>query len=282
MLRTPTDKFVGGTQPDANMVVQNRNADRMLRSEKTVLCIEAHPDDAEFLCAGTLALLRERGWQVHIASVTPGDCGTVQYSREEISRIRKGEAAKAAAILDGGYHCLEADDAFIMYDRPTLIKAIALVRDGSANHRADPESLGLHGRSRDSQPARPDACFCCGVVNVETPGAEPFEPIPHLYYTDAVEGKDKFGDEIKPRMVVDITSVMPAKKTMLCCHESQRDWLLKHHGMDEYVTMMQKLGSERGSLVSAPFAEGFRQHLGHAFPQDNILKKELGGLVQTL
>ena len=61
----------------------------MLRSEKTVLCIEAHPDDAEFLCAGTLALLRERGWQVHIASVTPGDCGTVQYSREEISRIRK-------------------------------------------------------------------------------------------------------------------------------------------------------------------------------------------------
>src|SRR5512133_1819757 len=99
----------------------------MLRSERTVLCLEAHPDDAEFLCAGTLALLRERGWQVHIASVTPGDCGTVQYSREEISRIRKAEAAKAAAVLNGAYHCLECDDAFIMYDRPTLTKAIALV-----------------------------------------------------------------------------------------------------------------------------------------------------------
>ena len=69
----------------------------MLSSEKTVLSIGAHPDDAEFMCTGTLALLHERGWEVHIATLAPGDCGTVQYSREEISRIRKGEAAQAAA-----------------------------------------------------------------------------------------------------------------------------------------------------------------------------------------
>ena len=253
----------------------------MLRSEKNVLCIEAHPDDAEFLCAGTLALLRERGWQVHIASVTPGDCGTVQYSREEISRIRKGEAARAAAILDGQYHCLESDDAFILYDRPTLLKAIAVVRKvrptivltlSPSDYMVDHETA-----SRLAQ----TACFCCGVVNIATPGAEPFEPIPHLYYTDAVEGKDKFGEAIRPSMVVDITGAMATKEKMLCCHESQRDWLLKHHGMDEYVAMMQRLGAERGKMVSVLFAEGFRQHLGHAFPQDNILRKELGTLVHT-
>jgi LmbE family N-acetylglucosaminyl deacetylase len=40
------------------------------------LAVLAHPDDAEFLCAGTLALLaREHAWRVHIASKTPGDCG---------------------------------------------------------------------------------------------------------------------------------------------------------------------------------------------------------------
>ena len=93
----------------------------MRTSEKTVLSIGAHPDDAEFMCAGTLALLHERGWQVHIATMAPGDCGTVQYTREEISRIRKGESAKAAAILDGHYHCLECGDIFIMYDRGTLL-----------------------------------------------------------------------------------------------------------------------------------------------------------------
>ena len=254
----------------------------MLRSEKTVLCIEAHPDDAEFLCAGTLALLRGCGWQVHIASVTPGDCGTVQYSRKEISRIRKTEAAKAAAILDGAYHCLEADDVFIMYDRPTLLKAIAVVRQvrptivltlSPSDYMVDHETA-----SRLAQ----TACFGCGIVNVEVPEAEPFEPIPHLYYADAVEGKDKFGQEVRPSMVVDISTAMDAKERMLCCHESQRDWLLKHHGMDEYVAMMRKLGAQRGKAVDVPFAEGFRQHLGHAFPQDNILKKELGNLVHTV
>ncbi|NLH43667.1 MAG: PIG-L family deacetylase [Planctomycetes bacterium] len=254
----------------------------MLRSERTVLCLEAHPDDAEFLCAGTLALLRQRGWQVHIASVTPGDCGTVQYHREEISRIRKAEAAKAAAMLDGGYHCLEADDAFIMYDRPTLTKAIAVVREvrptivltlSPSDYMVDHETASRLAQS---------ACFCCGVINIATPGAEGFEPIPHLYYADAMEGKDTLGREIRPSMVVDITGAMDTKEKMLCCHESQRDWLLKHHGMDEYVAMMKSFSADRGRLAGVSFGEGFRQHLGHAFPQDNILQKELGNLVHVL
>ena len=40
---------------------------------KTVLGFMAHPDDAEFNCAGTLARLhREHGWRVAIATMTPG------------------------------------------------------------------------------------------------------------------------------------------------------------------------------------------------------------------
>src|ERR1700692_3679823 len=43
-----------------------------------VLSVLAHPDDAEFLCAGTLArLAREHGWSVHIASMNPGDRGSL-------------------------------------------------------------------------------------------------------------------------------------------------------------------------------------------------------------
>jgi LmbE family N-acetylglucosaminyl deacetylase len=254
----------------------------MLTSEKVVLSIGAHPDDAEFMCAGTLALLRQRGWQVHIATMAPGDCGTVQYSREEISRIRKGESAKAAALLDGKYHCLECGDIFIMYDRPTLLKTIELVRRvrpkivltlSPSDYMVDHETA-----SRLAQ----TACFCCGVVNVETPGAEPFEPIPYVYYADPVEGKDKLGTPITPAMYVDISRVMDLKEKMLCCHESQRDWLLKHHGMDEYVNMMKAFGKKRGQEIGCAFAEGFRQHLGHAYPQDNLLQKELGNLVHAM
>lgn len=254
----------------------------MQKSERTVLSIGAHPDDAEFMCAGTLALLHERGWQVHIASMTPGDAGTVQYSRQEISRIRKGEAAKAVAMLDGEYHCLESSDIFIMYDRSTLLKTIELVRRvrpsivltlSPSDYMVDHDTA-----SRLAQ----TACFCCGVVNIETPGLSPFEPIPHLYYADPVEGKDKFGEEIQPGVIVDIGGAMETKERMLCCHESQRDWLLKHHGMDEYVTMMRSFAGKRGGQIGREYGEGFRQHLGHAYPQDCILEKELGDLVHRI
>lgn len=249
---------------------------------RTVLSLGAHPDDAEFLCAGTLALLRENGWKIHIATMAPGDCGTVQYSREEISRIRKGEAAKSAAILDGSYHCLESGDIFILYERSLLLKAIELVRKvrpkivfttSPTDYMVDHEMASKLAQT---------ACFACGVVNVETPGAEPFEPIPYLYYMDAVEHKDNFGREIRPGMIVNISGVMDTKEEMLCCHESQRHWLMTHHGMDEYVNMMKAADEKRGREIGCKYAEGFRQHLGHAYPQDNILKAELGDLVHTM
>lgn len=251
-------------------------------AKKTVLSLGAHPDDAEFMCAGTLALLAQKGWEIHIATMTPGDCGTVEYTREEISRIRKAEAAKSASLLKGTYHCLECDDIFILYDRPTLLKAIEVVRKvkptivftlSPSDYMVDHEMASRIAKT---------ACFACGVVNVKTAGVEPFEPVPYLYYMDPIEGKDNFGAPVKASTVIDVTSVMATKEEMLCCHESQRNWLLKHHGIDNYVIAMKELGQQRGKEIGSEYAEGFRQHLGHAYPQDNILKAELGELVHLL
>ena len=45
-----------------------------------LLTLLAHPDDAEFLCGGTLIrLIRDKKWQVHIASMTEGDCGSALH-----------------------------------------------------------------------------------------------------------------------------------------------------------------------------------------------------------
>ncbi len=38
-----------------------------------VLAFGCHPDDLEFMAAGTLALLAERGYEVHVATMTGGD-----------------------------------------------------------------------------------------------------------------------------------------------------------------------------------------------------------------
>jgi LmbE family N-acetylglucosaminyl deacetylase len=247
-----------------------------MSEHKSVLALNAHPDDAEFMCAGTLALLHEKGWEVHIGTMTPGDCGSAEYNREEISRIRRAEAAKSARILDGAYHCLECDDVFIMYDRETLLKAIGLLREvvpaivfapSPSDYMIDHEMT-----SRIAQ----TACFASGMPNVETEGVEPFEPVPYLYYVDPVEGTDKLGSPIKPGILVDISSVMDTKEEMLCCHESQRNWLMTHHGMDEYVLSMKRFAEQRGREINCSYAEGFRQHLGHGYPHDNILKSILG------
>ena len=122
------------------------------------------------------------------------------------------------------------------------------------------------------------ACFASGIKNMEV-GIAPYEPVPHLYYCDPMEGKDIFGKAVVPSMYVNITGEIGVKENMLAHHESQRNWLLTHHKMDEYILAMKRFARERGMESGVEYAEGFRQHLGHGFPQENILKNILGEMV---
>ena len=232
------------------------------------------------MCAGTLALLKEKGWDVHIATMTGGDCGSATLPREQISKIRQAEAAKAAELLAGTYHCLNCDDVFIIYDRPTLVKTIELLRKVKPAIVFAPSPADYFVDHEMTSKLVWTACFSAGMKNVETAGQKPFNPMPYLYYVDALGGNDIMGNKIDPDILVDISSKIDTKQQMLCCHKSQRDWLLQHHGMDEYVVSMKSFAKERAAKIGCEFAEGFRQHLGHAFPADNILAAELGDLVK--
>jgi len=247
---------------------------------KTVLSILSHPDDAEFMCTGTLALLAGAGWDVHIATLSAGDCGSNKLGREEIADIRRAEGAEAAGVIGGTYHCLECEDAFIMYDKPTLQKVISLVRRVKPGvvFAASPVDYFVD-HENTSRLAR-TACFTCGVPNVECDCMEAYDFVPYLYYVDAMEGKGIYGEPIVPSIYVDISAKIDVKEKMLCCHASQRDWLLEHHHIDEYVIAMKGMSKGRGDEVGCGYAEGFRQHLGHAYPGDNVLKEILGDLVK--
>jgi LmbE family N-acetylglucosaminyl deacetylase len=245
---------------------------------KTVLSFLCHPDDAELMCAGTLALLKAKGWDIHIATMTPGDCGSTTHSREEISRIRRAESANASAVLGGNYHCNELEDVFVMYDKPSLLRTIGIIRKVRPTivFTASPQDYFVD-HENTSKLVR-TACFSCGIPNVETPSVGAYDFVPYLYYVDPC-WTDMFGNEIQPSVYVDISSVIKIKEQMLCCHESQRSWLKAHHGMDEYVDSMKRHAQKRGKKINCQYAEGFRQHLGQSYPQDNILKKELSELV---
>lgn len=237
---------------------------------KSVLAFFAHPDDAEILCAGTLSLLKKAGYDIHIATIGLGDKGTATHSKEEIIRVRRIEAIKAAGIIGGSYHCLDFEDIYIFYQRESIDKASALVRELKPSivftHSPDDYMLDHEISSKIVQ----TACFTSGMKNLAIQ-EKPFGPVPYLYYTDAVESKDKFGNRIKPGLFVDITAEIETKEKMLASHASQRDWLMAHHRVDEYLLAMKSVARSRGEESGFEYAEAIRQHLGHGFPQDNIL-----------
>ena len=249
---------------------------------KRVLALVSHPDDAEFLCAGTLALLRQKDWEVHITTMTAGDCGSKELNKQEISAVRKMEAANSAKIIGAKYECLDFEDMFITYDRASIINVLAHVRKTRPNlvitmspacYLVDHEITSKLVRT---------ACFVAGMVNIDTPGSPVLDYIPHLYYLDPIEGKDIYGQKIEPSTLVDIINVMDLKSDMLACHKSQRDWLREHHGMDEYLISMRRQAEETGKKSGVAYAEGFRQHLGHGFPQDNMIYRELEEFTQVV
>ena len=246
-----------------------------------MLTLMAHPDDAEILCGGTLALLAAAGWQVHIATATAGDCGSATMKPEEIAAVRRREGQDAARVIGGVYHCLEGRDLCVKYDEAILRRACGLLREvrprlvithSPADYMVDHEQISLVART---------AAFGAPVPNAPAPpGSTPLEAIPHLYYADAVEGKNSLGEPVRPTLLVDVSEVMDTKLRMVSAHASQREWLRSHHGIDEYLESTKRWGKVRGEVLGCEYAEGFRQHLGHAYPQDDLLAATLKGRVQ--
>jgi LmbE family N-acetylglucosaminyl deacetylase len=244
-----------------------------------VLAIHAHPDDVEFQCAGTLALLAEGGCHVTIATMTPGDCGSAEHDAESIARIRRGEAKASADLIGAEYHCLEFRDLAVFDDDESRRRVVEFLRRSRPEIVLTAPPVDYMADHEATHRLVRDACFAAPIPNYVTRQWEPAPPlarIPHLYLIDPIEGHDRDRRPVAVHFHVDVTSVFPTKRAMLACHASQRNWLLKHHGIDEYLDNQASFGKARGAEVGVEYAEGFRQYLGHAYPQDNYLLQLLG------
>lgn len=238
---------------------------------KTILTFLAHPDDAEFQCGGVLFRLADAGWEIHIATATAGDCGTVNCGPAEISHVRTQEATNAAEMVRGTFHCLGEQDGFVVYDKPTLRKAVDLFR------RITPSLVFTHA-ARDymmdhevvSNLCRA-ASFVYAAPNASRLPLAKGAAVPHLYYCDPLEGIDPLGNPIEPTTLIDISNQMERKAAMLACHDSQRQWLATHHGMDEYIESVRRHGAHRGKQAGVEYAEAFVQHRGSAYPGNDVL-----------
>jgi LmbE family N-acetylglucosaminyl deacetylase len=236
----------------------------------------AHPDDAEISCAGTLIRLAEAGWKIHIATAAPGDCGTTSENRWDISSRRTRESTDAASRIDAVYHCIDERDGFVVYDKTALRKVYDLFR------QVAPSLVFTHSPNdymmdhvQSSLLARA-ATFVYSAPNVSSFPVKEGSCIPHLYYCDPMEGIDPLGNPVEPTTVIDIAGQLAKKTEMLACHVSQREWLMAHHGMDEYIEAMKRHGAMRGKQYGVAFAEAFVQHRGHAYPRTDLLAELFG------
>src|ERR1051326_3769447 len=93
-----------------------------------LLTAMAHPDDAEILAGGTLFHLQAAGWELGILTMTSGDCGSATHTREEISRIRYGEAKAAADFLGAWYECTGLMDVEIFANAENQRRVVELMR----------------------------------------------------------------------------------------------------------------------------------------------------------
>ncbi len=219
-----------------------------------ILAIGAHPDDIEMQCAGTLALYAQQGHKVFMAIATNGNVGSPTLSRTEIAKVRRREQEDSCAVIGAELIWMDFDDEWLFDDRATRTVFIDAIR------RANPDVMIVHGPGdyhpdhRISGQIAQDARIPATVRLVETLLPE-IPAIPHLFFMDNPEGLG-----FEPEFFVDIETVLPIKRKMLACHESQNAWVsdVVGKGLD-LGDIMEKNATARGKQAGMAFAEGFRE-----------------------
>ena len=257
--------------------------------EKTAMVVAAHPDDIEFMMAGTVILLAGAGYKLHYMNISSGSCGSATVGRDEIVAIRTEEARRAAALVGATFYPPLVDDIEVLYEQPLIRKLCAMVR------RVNPEILLLPSPQdymedhMNSSRLMVTAAFCRNMRNYETdPPTSPVDSELCLYHALPYGLQDQLRNPILPGFFVDTTSVMDRKREMLSCHRSQKEWLDESQGFDNYIKTMAESSAQVGELSGRfAHAEGWRRHshlgfgpedfdpLGSALP-DYILQRNKG------
>ena len=246
----------------------------------TAFAIGAHPDDIEFFMAGTLLMLRDAGYDIHYMNVANGCCGTTQYDRETIARIRREEGQNAAKSVGAVFHDSICNDLEVFYDKPTLARLAAVIREVA------PRIILTHPPA-DYMEDHTNTCWLVVTGGLPRRGMPNFEVVPPkpitqqqvtIYHAQPYWNRDPLRNLVEPEIFVDVTEVEEQKVAMLSQHVSQKKWLDESQGHDSYLKTLRDLDEEVGRM-SGLFrcAEGWRRHLhlGFCGEHDDPLRESL-------
>jgi N-acetylglucosamine malate deacetylase 1 len=248
----------------------------------SALAIFAHPDDIEFVAAGTLLLLKQRGWDIHYMNLCNGNCGSVEMDAETTARKRLVEAQEAARVLGATFHAPISNDIELAYTTPLLRKVTAVVRESKA-------SIVLTHAPSDYMEDHMETCrlavtaaFNHGIPNFASdPPREAYFHDVTVYHAMPHGLCTPLRMPVKADAFVNTTSVHETKRKALAAHECQKHWLDVSQGMGSYLISMDEASRRVGKLSGEfEYAEGWRRHLHLGFSASEIdpLKDALGEL----
>ncbi len=235
-----------------------------------VLCMMAHPDDAEILAGGTLIKLVDQGYAVGIVDFARGEMGSRGNAAE-----REREAACAAAIMGVAFReNLDFPDAYIhnsVENRERVVRAIRehrprLVITHDRNNR-NPDHTHTALLVRES-------CFTAGLAKYDT-GQDPHRP------NKIIAVMEYFVTE--PDILVDVTAQYDRKRRAIACYRSQTH-NPEYEGPPTYIASerfsreMEARFAYFGSRMHVDYAEGFLTDLPVAV-EDLVAEIALRGIM---
>ncbi|MDD3366866.1 MAG: PIG-L family deacetylase [Sphaerochaetaceae bacterium] len=250
---------------------------------RTALAIGCHPDDIEFMMAGTLFLLKGQNISLHYLNIANGNCGTLEYNREEIEVIRRKEAQTAAAYLGATWYPSFTNDLEVVYDLDIVRKTAAVIRQVAPDIILIPALLDYMEDHMNTARIAVTAAFTINMPNFYTiPQVDPIRKEVALYHALPYGLHDGLSRKVEAQLYTDISSVIDHKEHMLSCHVSQRNWLDDSQKLDSYVQTMrdmsQQVGNDSGHYS---YAEGWIRHnpLGYSMPNYKPLEQVLHAYV---
>lgn len=229
----------------------------------TVLALAAHPDDIEYVMAGTLLRLRECGWEAHYFNLCRGNCGSLEMDATATASARLLEAREAASLLGATFHPPIADDLELVYSVPLLRQVTSVMRAVNPSVVLTHAPVDYMEDHMTASRLAVTAAFSKNIPNFESVPAHCGVPGDVVVYHAMPHGlRGPLRERIEPDVFVDTSAVHERKLAALACHRSQQGWLAASQGMNSYLQAMDDMSREMGRRSGRwQHAEGWRRHL---------------------
>lgn len=259
-----------------------KNSDENLTGDNNLvaMAIGAHPDDIEFMMAGTLLLLKQAGAQIHVWNLATGNCGTAVHSHKEIVRLRWEEARDSARVAGARIYPPIADDLKLFYDEASLQTVAARIRQVKPNILLCPSPQDYMEDHQNACRLAVTGAFARGMRNFPTsPAVEVWTGDTVIYHALPYGLRDGLRRRVRAGSYVGVGTVMDVKRKMLSQHRTQKEWLDASQGLDAYLTTMEDMCAEIAEQAGRfEYAEGWRRHshLGFTSRESDPLAELLG------